>query len=54
MKQRILIVDDDDINLDLLRAQLGAGEYAVTCARGGVAGMDAVASQPPDLVVSDV
>jgi signal transduction histidine kinase len=53
-KPHILIVDDDTINLDLLRTQLGLGDYAITCARGGVAGLAAAAVEPPDLVVSDV
>jgi signal transduction histidine kinase len=53
-RPHILIIDDDDINLDLLRTQLGLDEYIVTCARGGTAGLAAARKNPPDLVVSDV
>jgi signal transduction histidine kinase len=49
-----LIVDDDEINLDLLRTQLGLADYVVTCAHGGAAALAAASEQPPDLVVSDV
>lgn len=51
---RILVIDDDAVNLELLRVQLGAERWAVACAASGRAGLDSAFANPPDLVISDV
>ena len=51
---RVLIIDDEEINLQLLRAQLGSGNYEVELARGGAAGLNAARANPPDLILLDL
>jgi two-component system cell cycle response regulator len=51
---RILIVDDNDDNVDLLRARLESWGFTTTSARDGEEAIQAIESAPPDLVLLDV
>jgi PAS domain S-box-containing protein len=51
---RILIVDDSDTNLYLLRALLQGNGFAIDEARHGQDALDSARKNPPDLVVSDL
>ena len=51
---RILIVDDHEDNVELLRARLESWGYDTTEARDGAAALTSVASAPPDLILLDV
>ena len=52
--RRILIVDDDRINLRILGGILRSENYSLTQAESGEAALEAYAAQPPDLVLLDV
>src|SRR5687767_16008129 len=51
---RILVVDDHEDNIELLRARLEAWGYQVETAKDGQEALDAVAAKPPDLILLDV
>jgi CheY-like chemotaxis protein len=51
---RILLVDDDRDNLDLLRFLLQAEGAIVTALSSPQAALDSVCQTPPDLIISDV
>lgn len=51
---RILVVDDHEDNIELLRARLEARGYIVEGAGDGQAALDAVDRQCPDLILLDV
>ncbi len=53
-RQRILIVDDHEDNLDLLRMMLSAQGYAIQTASDGLQALALVRQQPPDLLLLDV
>src|SRR6478735_7518199 len=53
-KPRILVVDDHEDNIELLRARLEARGYEVDGAPDGQAALDKVDQQPPDLILLDV
>src|SRR3972149_1753032 len=50
---RILIVDDQEENLDLLEAFLSVHDYQVVQARDGREALARVAQEPPDLILLD-
>lgn len=50
---RILVVDDQEENLDLLEAFLGVHDYQVIRARDGREALAEVAQEPPDLILLD-
>ena len=50
----VLIVDDETGILDTLRILLKNSGFDVETAQGGVAGLEAIASATPDIVLSDV
>jgi diguanylate cyclase (GGDEF)-like protein len=50
----ILIVDDHEDNVELLRARLEARGYHTTAAEDGEAALQLVEAQPPDLILLDV
>ena len=52
--QTVLVVEDDPAILDLLAEALTDEGYAVARAEDGVAALEAIQRQPPDLVVADV
>ena len=51
---RILVVDDERTNRDWIVRLLEAKGYKMIAAAGGRAALDAVASEPPDLVLLDL
>ncbi len=51
---KILIVDDDSDNREILRARLQKGGYEILEAINGTSGLDAARTQNPDLVILDV
>ena len=51
---RILVVDDHEDNVELLRARLAARGYEVETARDGLEALDRVAARAPDLILLDV
>lgn len=51
---RILVVDDHEDNIELLRARLEAWGYQVETAKDGQEALDAVTASPPDLILLDV
>jgi diguanylate cyclase (GGDEF)-like protein len=53
-KKRILVVDDHEDNIELLRARLEARGYEVEGASDGQAALDAVERVCPDLILLDV
>ena len=53
-KKRILVVDDHEDNIELLRARLEARGYEVEGASDGQAALDAVTRTVPDLILLDV
>jgi two-component system cell cycle response regulator len=50
----ILVVDDHDDNIELLRARLEAWGYRVQAARDGRQALESVHASPPDLILLDV
>ncbi len=50
----ILIVDDHEDNVELLRLMLAPQGYRINTAHDGVAALEAVRSDPPDLLLLDV
>ncbi len=53
-RARILIVDDHEDNVELLRARLEARGYDVDAAMDGQEALDRVRAGPPDLILLDV
>jgi two-component system cell cycle response regulator len=51
---RILIVDDHEDNVELLRARLDAWGYQTECASDGAEALLKIEASPPDLVLLDV
>ncbi len=51
---RMLAVDDQPENLELVAELLGAEGYEVTTASDGVAALEAVRAAPPDVIVLDI
>jgi PleD family two-component response regulator len=51
---RILIVDDHEDNIELLRARLEARGYTIDSAMDGEEALHAITKSPPDLVLLDV
>jgi CheY-like chemotaxis protein len=54
MKPRILVVDDNDINLDLLSRILELEGYLVTIAHNGMEAIQLAVQLKPDLAILDV
>jgi signal transduction histidine kinase/ActR/RegA family two-component response regulator len=52
--RRILLVEDDQASLDLLKAYLDGGDYEISVARDGVDGLEAVRRDEPAAVVLDI
>ncbi|HMU82574.1 MAG TPA: SpoIIE family protein phosphatase, partial [Leptospiraceae bacterium] len=53
-KSSILAVDDEPINLEVLRTQLSLEGYDVTTAENGERALQMIEEDPPDLVVLDI
>ena len=54
MGQRILIVEDDELNLKFLNDFLAVNGYRTALARNGAEALAAAQAAPPDLIVMDV
>lgn len=54
MSERVLVVDDDPVMLELLKAVLSNGGLTVMEASDGVQGLELIQGEHPDLVLSDV
>lgn len=54
MSPRVLVVEDNALNLKLVRDVLEHAGYDVGSAATGELGVDAAAAQPPDLVLLDL
>jgi two-component system, cell cycle response regulator DivK len=51
---KILIVEDNDMNLDMLSRRLIRKGYEIVTARDGQEGIDRAASEQPDLILMDM
>jgi two-component system, cell cycle response regulator len=54
MGERILVVDDEESNRDLLEAILAADGYQITLAADGPTALALAAESPPDLILLDL
>ncbi len=52
--QKILIVEDNEINLDMLERRLRFRGFQVDCAADGVEGIEKALSGKPDLILMDM
>ena len=53
-RARVLIVDDERLNIQLLEVMLEPEGYQLVTAGSGEAALEAVAHHPPDLVLLDI
>lgn len=51
---KILIVEDNDMNLDMLSRRLMRKGFDIVSARDGKAGVDTAKSEKPDLILMDM
>jgi CheY-like chemotaxis protein len=51
---KILLVEDNEINRDMLTRRLRRHGFSVCCAHDGAAGVTMAASEMPDLILMDV
>ena len=51
---KILIVEDNDLNLDMLSRRLTRKGYEIVSARDGLAGVEAASAEAPDLILMDM
>ena len=51
---RILLVEDNEINRDMLTRRLQRHGFSVCCAHDGAAGVAMAATEMPDLILMDV
>lgn len=54
MPARVLIVEDNAANLDLMRYLLLAAGYEVCCERDGIAALERLKNEAFDLVLTDI
>ena len=54
MKIRIAVIEDNQMNIDLIRYQLEVEGFEMLCEKTGKKGMEMIKSQEPDLVILDV
>jgi len=54
MSRRILVVEDQQDNRQILRDLLGSADYEMDEAENGQQAIDAVAKQRPDLILMDI
>src|SRR4029079_19081807 len=54
MSRRILVVEDQEDNRQILRDLLGSADYEMDEAENGQEAIDAVAEQRPDLILIDI
>ena len=51
---RILLVEDNELNLDMLSRRLKRGKFEVLVAEDGQAGIELAAAEQPDLILMDM
>ena len=51
---KVLIVEDNDMNLDMLSRRLQRKGYEIAVARDGQAGVDQAIAERPDLILMDM
>jgi CheY-like chemotaxis protein len=51
---RILLVDDDDLNLEVMQAYLESEPYTIDTAHSGEIALEKVKETPPDVILLDV
>jgi two-component system, cell cycle response regulator DivK len=54
MKRKILLVEDNEMNQDMLSRYLTLFEFAVVVADSGVRGIEMAQSEAPDLILMDM
>jgi two-component system cell cycle response regulator DivK len=54
MSKRILVVEDQEDNRQIIRDMLSATDYQITEAQNGEEALAAVAKQRPDLILMDI
>ena len=54
MKTKIAVIEDNQMNIDLIRYQLEVEGFEMLCEKTGKKGMEMIKSQEPDLVILDV
>ena len=54
MKKRVLLVEDQEDNIDLMTLELQVLGYDVSVARNGLEAVDMATSNPPDIIVLDI
>ncbi len=54
MSKRILVVEDQDDNRQIIRDMLSATDYEITEAENGEEALAAIAKQRPDLILMDI
>lgn len=54
MKYRILIIEDDEMNMDMITQRLELRGFRVLGASGGLDGIDLAREEQPDLILMDV
>ncbi|MBB5518217.1 response regulator [Amphiplicatus metriothermophilus] len=51
---RVLVVDDLEVNVLLLKAKLSAANYSVLCAESGARAIETARTEHPDIILLDV
>ena len=51
---KILLVEDNELNRDMLTRRLERKQYAVLCAEDGKKGIDMAQSENPDIILMDL
>jgi len=54
MSKRILVVEDQEDNRQIIRDLLSATDYEIVEVESGEQALDVVATQPPDLILMDI
>jgi DNA-binding response OmpR family regulator len=54
MKTKIAVIEDNQMNIDLIRYQLEVEGFEMLCEKTGKKGMEMIKNQEPDLVILDV
>ena len=54
MPKKILVIDDDQLNIKLVKSRLEANQYQVITALDGEEGLQKVLKEKPDLIILDV